>query len=110
MAYYRWSSSNWYIFWCGTESDIKDEQLLAVWYGIESQDQKFISYKELIENYDNVSSERKQEYAKSLFPHVNLSYRDLGEFDIAVKTFLADVENSKDKNEIFSRIPLGGEI
>ena len=46
MSYSRWSHSNWYSFWStSSPDDIKEEQVLSLWYNAEST--LDFTYKEL---------------------------------------------------------------
>lgn len=37
MSYSRWSNSPWYTFWSTSSNDIKEEQILCLWYSMDHQ-------------------------------------------------------------------------
>ena len=92
MAYYRWSSSNWYIFWMSSEAERKEDELLALWYDMETQ--PTFTYEQLI---DVVDLETTQSFLYQNFKSdfSQMERRDIHEAFIAIQEFREDVDNGK---------------
>jgi hypothetical protein len=81
MSYSRWITSRWYSFWnSSTVTDIKDDQVLSLWYDLETTFD--FPYKELVSFGNNK--------LKTLYP--DASNEEINEaFDI-IKIFIYDVD------------------
>ena len=92
MAYYRWSSSNWYIFWMSSEAERKEDELLVLWYDMETQ--PTFTYEQLI---DVVDLETTQSFLYQNFKSdfSQMERRDIHEAFIAIQEFREDVDNGK---------------
>jgi hypothetical protein len=83
MSYSRWISSNWYSFWNNsTVSDIKDNQVLSLWYDLATT--LDFPYKELVSFDPNK--------LKTLYP--NASDEDINEALDIIKQFMHDIDNA----------------
>jgi len=92
MAYYRWSSSNWYIFWMSSEAERKEDELLALWYDMENQ--PTFTYEQLVNVVDLETTESfLYQNFKSDFSQ--MERRDIHEAFIAIQEFREDVDNGK---------------
>ena len=92
MAYYRWSSSNWYCFWMSSEAKRKEDELLALWYNMEIQ--PTFTYEQLL---DVVDLETTQSFLYQNFKseYKDMERRDIHEAFIAIQEFREDVDNGK---------------
>jgi len=90
VSYYRWSYSNWYAFWCSSDTEDMNEELLALWWGMEESQQILVPRKELpIPTFVNVDC--------WLDSHFKVCYnemlmRDKHEALIAITEFLEDTD------------------
>ena len=91
MSYYRWSSSNWYAFWCTSDTEEIQEEILALWWGIDEDQMVNIPRKDLpMPVFENVDI-----WLDSTFSswYNDMSLRDKHEAMIAITEFLEDTEN-----------------
>ena len=92
MSYYRWSNSNWYIFWMSSQAERKEDELLAMWWNME--DQPTFTYDQLtgVVDLETTKSFLYQNF-KSDFK--DFERRDFHEAFIAIQEFREDVDNGK---------------
>ena len=92
MSYYRWSNSNWYIFWMSSQAERKEDELLAMWWNME--DQPTFTYEQLtgVVDLETTKSFLYQNF-KSDFK--DFERRDFHEAFIAIQEFREDVDNGK---------------
>ena len=92
MAYYRWSSSNWYCFWMSSEATRKEDEILALWYCMDVQ--PTFTYEQLL---DVVDLETTQSFLYQNFKseYKDMERRDIHEAFIAIQEFREDVDNGK---------------
>ena len=88
MSYYRWSSSNWYIFWCSSLTEDINEELLACWWSFDEQPN--VPRRELpLPEYSHVDVWLEEKFPDG-FQH--MTFRDKTEMVIAIKEFLEDTD------------------
>jgi len=103
MSYYRWTCSAWYAFWCTSDTDELQEELLSLWWGIDEMQMKNWKRRDLpMPVFENVDSWLDKEY--NLW-YNDMSLRDKHEAMIAITEFLEDTErhyNEKIRDRIDS--------
>lgn len=90
MSYYRWSYSNWYAFWCSSEAEDLNEELLALWWGIGGQVEQNHMRKDLpIPTFEHVDHWLDKTYGSW---YNEMSFRDKHEALVAITEFLEDTD------------------
>ena len=92
MAYYRWSTSNWYIFWMSSQCTRKEDELLAFWYTMDRQ--PTFTYEQLKEVND-LETTKSFLYQNFKEEYEQFERRDFHEAYCAIQEFLEDVDNGK---------------
>ena len=92
MSYYRWSNSNWYIFWMSSQAERKEDELLAMWWNME--DQPTFTYEQLT-NVVDLETTKSFLYQNFKSDFKDFERRDLHEAFIAIQEFRDDVDNGK---------------
>ena len=92
MAYYRWSTSNWYIFWMSSQAERKEDELLAMWFNMDVQ--PTFTYDQLISVVD-LETTKSFLYRNFKEEFSDMGRRDIHEAFIAIREFIEDVNNGK---------------
>ena len=92
MSYYRWSNSNWYIFWMSSQAERKEDELLAMWWNME--DQPTFTYEQLT-NVVDLETTKSFLYQNFKSDFSDFERRDFHEAFIAIQEFREDVDNGK---------------
>lgn len=92
MSYYRWSNSNWYIFWMSSQAERKEDELLAMWWNME--DQPTFTYEQLVDVVD-LETAKSFLYQNFKSDFNDFERRDFHEAFIAIQEFREDVDNGK---------------
>ncbi len=92
MSYYRWSNSNWYIFWMSSQAERKEDELLAMWWNME--DQPTFTYEQLT-NVVDLETTKSFLYQNFKSDFKDFERRDFHEAFIAIQEFREDVDNGK---------------
>ena len=92
MSYYRWSNSDWYIFWMSSQAERKEDELLAMWWNME--DQPTFTYEQLT-NVVDLETTKSFLYQNFKSDFKDFERRDLHEAFIAIQEFRDDVDNGK---------------
>ena len=92
MAYYRWSNSNWYIFWQSSDAGRKEDEQLALWYNMDSN--PTFTYGDL-EGIVNLETTKSFLYRNFKEEYASLELRDFHEVFVAIQEFREDVDNGK---------------
>lgn len=92
MSYYRWSNSNWYIFWMSSQAERKEDELLALWWSMEHQ--PTFTYEQL-ENVVDLETTKSFLYQNFKEDYSHFERRDFHEAYIAIQEFREDVNNGK---------------
>ena len=92
MSYYRWSNSNWYIFWMSSQAERKEDELLAMWWNME--DQPTFTYEQLT-NVVDLETTKSFLYQNFKSDFNDFERRDFHEAFIAIQEFREDVDNGK---------------
>ncbi len=92
MAYYRWSTSNWYAFWMSSDATSKDDELLALWFSMECS--PTFKYSEL-KNVTDMETTKSFLYNNFKSDYDQFERRDFHEAYIAIQEFIEDVDNGK---------------
>ena len=92
MAYYRWSTSNWYIFWMSSQAERKEDELLAMGWNME--DQPTFTYEQLT-NVVDLETTKSFLYQNFKSDFKDFERRDFHEAFIAIQEFRDDVDNGK---------------
>ena len=92
MSYYRWSNSNWYIFWMSSQAERKEDELLAMWWNME--DQPTFTYEQLVDVVD-LETTKSFLYQNFKSDFNDFERRDFHEAFIAIQEFRDDVDNGK---------------
>lgn len=92
MSYYRWSNSNWYIFWMSSQAERKEDELLAMWWNME--DQPTFTYEQLVDVVD-LETTKSFLYQNFKSDFNDFERRDFHEAFIAIQEFREDVDNGK---------------
>ena len=92
MSYYRWSNSNWYIFWMSSQAERKEDELLAMWWNME--DQPTFTYEQLT-NVVDLETTKSFLYQNFKSDFKDFERRHFHEAFIAIQEFREDVDNGK---------------
>ena len=92
MSYYRWSNSNWYIFWMSSQAERKEDELLAMWWNME--DQPTFTYEQLT-NVVDLETTKSFLYQNFKSDFKDFERRDFHEAFRAIQEFREDVDNGK---------------
>jgi len=92
MSYYRWSYSNWYIFWMSSQCTRKEDELLAMWYYMDKQ--PTFTYEQLKDVID-LETTKSFLYQNFKEEYKEFEIRDFHEAFIAIREFIEDVDNGK---------------
>lgn len=92
MSYSRWSNSVWYSFYNSYGGEIKNEQVLSLWYGFHTKDWTYEELKTLIDN--NVVCDT------ILKVYETCTITEAIEAECYIKRFMEDVEEDFDNTEL----------
>ena len=106
MSYYRWSHSNWYAFWCSSETEDMNEELLALWWGIDIGNMMHARKDLPIPVFENVDHWLDKTYGSC---YNDMTMRDKHEALIAITQFLedTDIRYAEKIREHFESLPDG---
>ena len=80
MSYSRWSNSPWYTFWSTSSNNIKEEQILCLWYSIDYQ--KDWTYQQL----------KKMDIDDLMLEYPGVPHNEVLEAKKYVDMFISDVD------------------